>query len=170
MSTPESARPNPPPTPKTAETAPIAVPTFSDGNSSLMIENASGKTAAPDPCRMRNPISAPMCQAKDRAEASGQEEAQADHEQALFAELIAQLPNERGCHRGREKEAGEHPRGPGGSRVELALQDRQRWDDHRLLKRERDPCEDEDRERDVVVLPDGLAVIHEPEPRGPVRY
>ncbi len=64
MITPESASPRPPPTPNTAEIAPIAVPTFSGGNSSLMIANASGKTAAPQPWRIRHPIRAPMFHAK----------------------------------------------------------------------------------------------------------
>ncbi len=64
MITPERARPRPPPTPKTAETTPIPVPTLSGGNSSLMIEKESGKTAAPQPWMIRQAISAPMCHAK----------------------------------------------------------------------------------------------------------
>ena len=35
--TPESTIPKPPPIPKTADTSPIATPTFSRGNSSRMI-------------------------------------------------------------------------------------------------------------------------------------
>src|SRR5207302_9243301 len=58
--TPERTIPNPPPTPKTALTSPIPTPTFSGGNSSRMIENDSGKTAAPTPATARKAISDQM--------------------------------------------------------------------------------------------------------------
>ncbi len=60
---PEKTIPKPPPIPNTAEISPIATPTFSGGNSSRMIANASGKTAAPSPCTARKPISDQMFQA-----------------------------------------------------------------------------------------------------------
>ena len=44
--------------------------------------------------------------------------------------------------------------------MELPLQDRQRRDDHRLLERERDPGDEQDGERDVVVLPGGGRMNH----------
>ena len=50
----------PPPIPNTLDTVPIATPTFSAGNWSRMIPNASGKIAAPAPCIARNPISTSM--------------------------------------------------------------------------------------------------------------
>ena len=64
MITPESTSPRPPPTANTAETAPTATLTFSAGNSSLMIAKLSGKTAAPVPWRIRQPMSTAMFGAK----------------------------------------------------------------------------------------------------------
>ena len=61
---PERTSPRPPPTPNTAETTPTATLTFSRGNSSLMIEKLSGKTAPPAPWRMRQAISEEMSHAK----------------------------------------------------------------------------------------------------------
>ena len=58
--TPLSTIPNPPPTPNTELTRPMATPTFSGGNSSRMIANESGNTAAPTPARARNAISDQM--------------------------------------------------------------------------------------------------------------
>ena len=57
---PERTRPSPPPTARTDETMPTPTPTFSGGNSSLMIAKLSGKTAPPVPCTMRKPISTQM--------------------------------------------------------------------------------------------------------------
>src|SRR5205823_460648 len=57
---PPNTIPNPPPTPKTADTRPIPTPTFSGGNSSRMIANDSGNTAAPAPAIARNAISDQM--------------------------------------------------------------------------------------------------------------
>src|SRR5438067_8166930 len=61
--TPERTIPNPPPTPKTALTSPIPTPTFSGGNSSRMIANESGKTAAPAPATARKAMRDQMFQA-----------------------------------------------------------------------------------------------------------
>jgi hypothetical protein len=61
---PERTRPSPPPTANTDETAPTATPTFSGGNSSLMIEKLSGNTAAPVPCSTRHAIKTPTFGAK----------------------------------------------------------------------------------------------------------
>ncbi len=61
--TPESTIPNPPPTPKTAESRPIPTFIFSGGNSSRMIAKLSGKSAPPAPERTRNAISDQMSHA-----------------------------------------------------------------------------------------------------------
>ncbi len=53
----------PPPAPNTELTVPIPSPTFSGGNSSRMIPNDSGNTAAPVPWMIRNAISDPRLQA-----------------------------------------------------------------------------------------------------------
>ena len=55
--TPESTIPKPPPTPNTAESRPIPVPTRSGGNSSRMIANESGNSAPPAPESARKAIS-----------------------------------------------------------------------------------------------------------------
>jgi hypothetical protein len=57
---PERTMPKPPPTPNVAEISPIATPTFSRGNSSLMIPKLRGKTAPPAPDSARKAISAQM--------------------------------------------------------------------------------------------------------------
>jgi hypothetical protein len=55
--TPLTTRPTPPPMPKVALITPMPVGTRSGGNSSRMIPNASGKTAAAVPCTARPAIS-----------------------------------------------------------------------------------------------------------------
>ena len=64
MIRPLATIPTPPPTPRTADTRPIATLTFSFGNSSRMIAKLSGKTAPPTPCTARHTISDEMLQAK----------------------------------------------------------------------------------------------------------
>ena len=63
MITPLSTSPTPPPTPNTELTVPIPRPIFSGGNSSRMIPNDSGKTAAPAPWMTRKTISDSRLQA-----------------------------------------------------------------------------------------------------------
>ena len=58
--TPESTRPSPPPTPKTAESSPMPTFTRSGGNSSRMIPKLSGNTAPPAPETTRAAISVQM--------------------------------------------------------------------------------------------------------------
>ena len=65
MITPLSTRPTPPPTPKTELTVPMPRPIISAGNSSRMIPNDSGKTAAPAPWRTRKKTSDGRLQASD---------------------------------------------------------------------------------------------------------
>jgi hypothetical protein len=67
MRTPEATSPIPPPTPKDADTSPIPSPTRWGGNSSRMIANPSGKTAAPAPCRARQRMSDHRSHAKTAA-------------------------------------------------------------------------------------------------------
>ena len=64
---PERTIPNPPPTPNTAETSPIAMPSFSRGNSSRMIPKLSGKMAPLAPWIARATISTQMFQAQAAA-------------------------------------------------------------------------------------------------------
>ena len=75
-----------------------------------------------------------------------------DHEQAFFAVLVAELAEDRRCNGRDEQEDRQDPGDPGRRRVQVPLQGRQSRDDHRLLQRERDPGQREDRERHVVVL------------------
>ena len=63
MITPLITSPMPPPTPNTELTVPIPRPIFSGGNSSRMIPNESGKTAAPAPWMTRKTISEARLQA-----------------------------------------------------------------------------------------------------------
>ena len=64
---PDRTIPNPPPMPNTAETSPIATPSFSRGNSSRMIPKLRGKTAPPAPWIARATINAQMFQAQAAA-------------------------------------------------------------------------------------------------------
>jgi hypothetical protein len=92
----------------------------------------------------------PGCAGADRAD---EEDRERDEEETFLAVLVAELPEDRRCNGRDEQEDREHPGDPGRRRVQVVLQRRQRRDDHRLLKRVRDPGQGEDRERDVVVLP-----------------
>ena len=126
-----------------------------------MIAKESGNTAAPVPASARNAISDQMLHATAHPTQPARNSDEADHEQPLLAVLVAELAEDGRRNRRAEQEDGEHPGRPRRRRVELALDHRQRRNDHRLLERERGPGERQCRKRDVVVLPRVLHSEHE---------
>jgi hypothetical protein len=70
---------------------------------------------------------------EDRGDAADEEEPEADEQEALLAVLVAELADDRRGDRHHEQERGQEPRCPGGRRVQVLLQARQRRHDHRLL-------------------------------------
>ena len=86
------------------------------------------------------------------AETAGEEEPEADQQQPLLAELVAEAAEDRRQHRPRDEEAGQDPRRPGRARAERVLERAERREDHRLLERERRAGQGQDRQRDVVML------------------
>jgi hypothetical protein len=95
--------------------------------------------------------------AADRAE---QEDRERNDEHALLAVLVSELAEQRGRDRGRQQEDRQHPGRPGGARVELLLEGRERREDHRLLQSEGRPGHGQDRQRQVVVLPSRRRAHH----------
>jgi hypothetical protein len=85
-----------------------------------MIAKLSGKTAPPAPESMRKPMSDQTSHAAGGAEAADEEDRERDDEHALLAELVAEPPEQRRRHRGREREASQHSRGPRRGHAELA--------------------------------------------------
>ena len=100
----------------------------------------------------------------DRADG---EDAERDHEQAALAVGVAELAD-RGRHNRRgEQEPGEHPRRPGGARVQVALEVGDRRDDQRLLQHVGHARDREDRQREP--RPAGRCVLHPAPPRRRLR-
>jgi hypothetical protein len=87
-----------------------------------------------------------------RADAADQEDREADREQASFAVLVAELPQQRGEHRRAEQEAGENPSRPHGRGMEVALQLREGGQHHRLLQAVRERGENERSEHPLAAI------------------
>ena len=79
------------------------------------------------------------------ADAAGEEEPEADQQQPLLAELVAEAAEDRRQHRTRDEEAGQDPGRPGRARAERVLEGAERREDHRLLERERRARQRQDR-------------------------
>ena len=129
--------PTPPPTPRTADTRPIATLWRSGGNSSRMIAKLSGKTAPPTPWTARNTISEAMFHAKIAPIEPDQEDREGDDHQLHLAVLVAQPADDRRRHRAREQVGGDGPGDPGPRGVQVVLKARQRRDQEGLHQGER---------------------------------
>ena len=93
---------------------------------------------------------------EDRQHAAEEEDAHADQQQPLLPVLVAELAEDRRGDGGHEQEAGQEPGHPGRGRVQVALERRQRRDDHRLLERVGDPAGGQGGQGDVVVPAPGV--------------
>ena len=148
-STPLMTRPAPPPIPNIAEIVPMPVATFSRGNSSRMIPIASGRIAPPMPWTAR-PDDVDAERMAERADQVARaEQQQREQQQALLAVHVAEPAEDRRRDRGGEQERRQQPGDVGRGRVQLALDRRQRRDDHRLRERVGQRAEREDEERAV---------------------
>ena len=137
MIRPLATIPTPPPTPRTADTRPIATLSFSFGNSSRMIAKLSGKTAPPTPCTARHTISERDAPGEDRPDRPDQEDREGDEHQLHLAVLVAQPADDRRRHRAREQVGGDGPGDPGPRGVQVLLKARQRRDQEGLHQGER---------------------------------
>ena len=94
----------------------------------------------------------PDVRSRRAADATDQERHERQDEQPLLAVAVAELAEDRREHGRRQEKARHHPRDPRRRRVELALELRQRRDDHRLLERIRGRRHRQGREGEAVVL------------------
>ena len=145
---PAKTTPAPPPIPSREETRPIAPGTRSLGNSSRMIENASGKMPPPAPWITRPRIISHRRRGDRGDQRAEREHQQHDHQQALLAVHVAEPADDRRRHRGAQQIGGQHPADRALGGVERALDLRQRRDHQRLQERVGDAAERQDGEDD----------------------
>ena len=116
-----------------------------------MIAKLSGKTAPPTPCSARAADQRPDVPANDAPTQPAKKTERLISSSRSLPYWSPSLPSSGVATAEVSRKRGEEPGRPGRRRVQVALEHRQRRDDHRLLERVGDAGEREDGERDVVV-------------------
>jgi len=123
--TPEPTIPNPPPTPRVADSSPMLPATFSRGNSSRTMPKASGKMPPAAPWSARPTITRQRVGNRCQQRAD-REDHEGPQQHAPLAVHVAQATQDRGPDRGRQQVGGQQPGHARLRGVQIVLDRRQR--------------------------------------------
>ncbi len=150
--------PTPAPTPRIADIRPMLPATFSRGNSSRMIPNASGKIPPPAPCTTRAMISTGSEPASAATSVPTARIDERPDEQVLLAVHVAEPADDRRADGRGEQIAGQDPGDAVLARVEAVLDRRERRHDRGAEERKREACDRKHEQRQVRVQPLGRGI------------